>query len=153
MTTSETSDTGTILPVAAPGPVRLRRLRRTPALRELVRETQLAPDDLVLPLFLTDGHARREPVASMPGVERLTADLVAAEALAAFELGIRAVLLFGVPDAKAKDALGIRLRRRGASARRACSRWCPSSSSSPTCACASTPITGTAASSTSAARS
>jgi len=105
MTTSETRDTGTILPVATPGPVRPRRLRRTPALRALVRETQLAPDDLVLPLFLTDGHGRREPVASMPGVERLTVDLVAAEAMSALELGVPAVLLFGVPAEK--DALGL----------------------------------------------
>ena len=105
MTTSETSDTGTILPVATPGPVRPRRLRRTPALRAMVRETQLAPDDLVLPLFVLDGHGRREPVASMPGVERLTVDLVAAEALSALELGVPAVLLFGVPAEK--DALGL----------------------------------------------
>jgi len=105
MTTSETRDTGTILPVATPGPVRPRRLRRTPALRALVRETQLAPDDLVLPLFVLDGHGRREPVASMPGVERLTVDLVAAEALSALELGVPAVLLFGVPAEK--DALGL----------------------------------------------
>ena len=105
MTTSETRDTGTILPVATPGPVRPRRLRRMPALRALVRETQLAPDDLVLPLFVLDGHGRREPVASMPGVERLTVDLVAAEALSALELGVPAVLLFGVPAEK--DALGL----------------------------------------------
>ena len=105
MTTSETRDTGTIPPVATPGPVRPRRLRRTPALRALVRETQLAPDDLVLPLFVLDGHGRREPVASMPGVERLTVDLVAAEALSALELGVPAVLLFGVPAEK--DALGL----------------------------------------------
>ncbi len=105
MTTSETRDTGTILPVATPGPVRPRRLRRTPALRALVRETQLAPDDLVLPLFVLDGDGRREPVASMPGVERLTVDLVAAEARSALELGVPAVLLFGVPAEK--DALGL----------------------------------------------
>lgn len=105
MTTSETRDTGTILPVATPGPVRPRRLRRTPALRALVRETQLAPDDLVLPLFVLDGQGHREPVASMPGVERLTVDLVAAEALSALELGVPAVLLFGVPAEK--DALGL----------------------------------------------
>ena len=117
MTTSDPTDT--VLPVAAPGPVRLRRLRRTPALRELVRETHLAPDDLVLPLFLTDGHARREPVASMPGVERLTVDLVAEEALAAFELGIRAVLLFGVPDETAKDALGLESFASGGAVQRA----------------------------------
>lgn len=105
MTTSDTPDTGTILPVATPGPVRPRRLRRTPALRALVRETQLAADDLVLPLFVLDGHGRREPVASMPGVERLTVDLVAAEALSTLELDIPAVLLFGVPAEK--DALGL----------------------------------------------
>lgn len=77
---------------------RLRRLRRTPALRELVRETRLEPSRFVYPLFVRPGEGVREPVASMPGVERLSAEHAAREAAAAHGEGIRAVLLFGVPD-------------------------------------------------------
>lgn len=80
--------------------VRLRRLRRTPALRRLVRETGLGPTDLVYPLFVRSGQGIREPVASMPGVFRLSPDEAVAEASAAREEGILAVLLFGIPDVK-----------------------------------------------------
>ncbi len=84
----------------APGAHRPRRLRRTPALRDLVRETTLAADDLVLPLFVVPGAGVRDPVPSMPGVERLSVDLLAGEADEIASLGIRAVLLFGVPGGK-----------------------------------------------------
>jgi porphobilinogen synthase len=84
--------------------VRMRRLRRTEALRRLVREARLSRDGLVLPLFTIEGTRRRDPVASMPGVERLSADQVAEEAKRVADLGIPAVLLFGVPAAK--DARG-----------------------------------------------
>jgi len=83
---------------------RLRRLRRTEALRRMVRETRLSRDDLVLPLFVVEGRGVREPVASMPGVFRFSADRVVEEAKEVAGLGIPAVLLFGVPDAK--DARG-----------------------------------------------
>jgi porphobilinogen synthase len=83
---------------------RLRRLRRTETLRRMVRETRLSRDDLVLPLFVVEGSGVREPVASMPGVRRFSVDRVVDEAKAVCELGIPAVLLFGVPDAK--DARG-----------------------------------------------
>jgi porphobilinogen synthase len=84
--------------------VRMRRLRRSEALRRLVRETRLSRDDLVLPLFAVEGTRVREPVASMPGVERLSPDQVAEEAKRVADLGIPAVILFGVPAAK--DARG-----------------------------------------------
>jgi len=83
---------------------RLRRLRRTAGLRALVREASLAPDDLILPLFVRDGVGVREEVRSMPGVFRESVDLVAERAEEAIGAGIRALLLFGVPDAK--DAAG-----------------------------------------------
>jgi len=84
--------------------VRMRRLRGTEALRRLVRETRLGRDDLVLPLFAVPGSGVREPVASMPGVERLSVDQIAEEAKRVADLGIPAVILFGIPDAK--DARG-----------------------------------------------
>lgn len=79
--------------------VRPRRLRRE-GLRDLVRETRLAPEDFVLPLFVLPGEGRREPVPSMPGVERLSVGLAAREAAEARDDGVRAVLLFGVPESK-----------------------------------------------------
>jgi porphobilinogen synthase len=83
---------------------RLRRLRRTPALRGLVREARLAADQFILPLFVCDGeHVRRE-VSSMPGVQQLSVDQAAAEARAAWTDGVPAVLLFGLPAGK--DAEG-----------------------------------------------
>jgi porphobilinogen synthase len=85
-------------------PVRLRRLRRTPALRALVRETRLHPSMLVAPLFVQPGVGRREPIRSMPGQARLSADLAADEAGRLAELGVGALILFGLPEAK--DALG-----------------------------------------------
>jgi porphobilinogen synthase len=84
----------------APGSPRPRRLRRTAALRDLVRETSLAPADLVAPFFVVAGHDVRNPVASMPGVQQLSVDLLAAEARELQLLGIKAVLLFGIPGAK-----------------------------------------------------
>jgi len=84
--------------------VRPRRLRRTEALRRLVRETRLSRDDLVLPLFVVEGSGVREPVASMPGVFRHSVDALVDEAKRVRDLGLPAVILFGVPAAK--DARG-----------------------------------------------
>ena len=84
--------------------VRMRRMRRSDALRRLVRETRLSRDDLVLPLFAVPGSGVREAVTSMPGVFRLSADQIAEEAKAVADLGIPAVILFGIP--KEKDARG-----------------------------------------------
>ena len=75
-----------------------------PALRRMVRETRLSRDDLVLPLFVVEGRGVREPVASMPGVLRFSADTVVTEAKQVRDAGIPAVLLFGIPDQK--DARG-----------------------------------------------
>jgi porphobilinogen synthase len=83
---------------------RMRRLRRTDALRRMRRETVLTRDDLVLPLFVVEGSGVREPVASMPGVSRFSVDQVALEAKEVADLGIPAVILFGVPVEK--DAVG-----------------------------------------------
>ena len=84
--------------------VRMRRLRRSEALRRMSREARLSRDDLVLPLFAVEGARVREPVTSMPGVFRLSADAIAEEAKRVADLGIPAVILFGVPAAK--DASG-----------------------------------------------
>ncbi len=83
---------------------RPRRMRRTEALRALVRETTLAPDDLVWPLFVVPGKKVRNPVRSMPGVFQLSVDELVAEAQAGWGAGVRSVILFGVPERK--DALG-----------------------------------------------
>lgn len=79
---------------------RPRRLRRTAALRALVRETALAPEDFVYPLFVREGRDIREPVPSMPGVYRWSVDRVAEPVAEALAAGVRAVILFGVPERK-----------------------------------------------------
>jgi porphobilinogen synthase len=88
----------------APGAKRPRRLRRTAALRDLVRETTLEPDDLVYPLVVVAGDDVRRPVASMPGVDQLSVDRLGGEGAELAALGVKAVLLFGVPSEK--DASG-----------------------------------------------
>jgi len=85
---------------------RLRRLRRNETLRRLVRETRLSVDDLIYPLFAVPGLSTRTPVASMPGVFQLSVDQVVQEALEAQALGIPAILLFGIPDAKDEAGSG-----------------------------------------------
>jgi porphobilinogen synthase len=82
---------------------RLRRLRATRALRGLVRETRLAPADFVYPMFVADGIDTREPIAAMPGVDRLSIAHAVAEAGEAAALGIPAVLLFGIPLSKDEE--------------------------------------------------
>ena len=83
---------------------RLRRLRRTPALRRMVRETRLSPDQLVLPLFVRPGEGVEEPVESLPGVARHSVDRLVEACRAAAGEGVPAVLLFGLPEEK--DAEG-----------------------------------------------
>jgi len=85
---------------------RLRRLRRTKPLRDLVRETNLSPEHLVQPMFVTAGEAVREPIEAMPGVERLSISEAVAEATELIEVGVRAVLLFGIPAAKDEFGTG-----------------------------------------------
>jgi porphobilinogen synthase len=85
---------------------RPRRLRRSPALRNLVRETHLTVQDFVLPLFVSEKVQQRRPIASMPGVFQLSIKEVADEARAAQDLGLQAVLLFGIPEQKDEQASG-----------------------------------------------
>ena len=79
---------------------RARRLRRSEPLRALVRETEVRPQDLVLPLFVVEGEGIRRPVASMTGVDQTSVDELLGDAEEALGLGIPAVLLFGIPDEK-----------------------------------------------------
>jgi len=83
---------------------RPRRMRRTEALRRLVRETTLAPDDLTWPLFVVEGQKVRNPVKSMPGVFQTSVDELVADGQAGYEAGVRSVILFGIPAHK--DATG-----------------------------------------------
>jgi porphobilinogen synthase len=80
--------------------IRLRRLRRTPGARALVRETRLTPDRFIAPLFVRKGRGLREPVASLPGVSRMSPDEAAGEAQELRALGVPAVILFGLPERK-----------------------------------------------------
>jgi len=99
---------------------RLRRLRHTPALRDLARETRLDAGDLIEPLFVCPGTKVRRPIASMPGQFNLSVDEVAQHAVESFSLGLRALILFGIPETKdargsgAYDADGIVQRAIGA---------------------------------------
>ncbi|MBO2519215.1 porphobilinogen synthase [Limnochorda sp.] len=79
---------------------RMRRLRRTETIRRMVRETWVRPDHLILPLFVRPGRGIQEPVPSMPGVFRWSVDRVVEPAREAWELGVPAVILFGLPERK-----------------------------------------------------
>jgi porphobilinogen synthase len=83
---------------------RPRRLRRSESLRRLVRETQLDAGDFIFPLFVLSGRGARKPIASLPGQAQVSVDEAVADAQKCQELGIPAVILFGVPDKK--DAVG-----------------------------------------------
>src|SRR5215211_6606766 len=85
---------------------RLRRTRRTAGLRGLVRETRLSAQNFVYPIFVTAGEDVKNPIASMPGIFQLSINHAVAEALRARDLGIPAVLLFGIPDHKDEAATG-----------------------------------------------
>jgi porphobilinogen synthase len=85
---------------------RMRRMRATASLRGLVRETDLRAGSLVLPLFVVESEQERGEIAAMPGVERLTVSEAVAEARAAAELGIAAVMLFGIPAEKDEQGSG-----------------------------------------------
>jgi len=88
-----------------PFPVhRPRRLRKTPAIQRMVRETTLSPDDLIHPLFVCEGKGIKEPISSMPGVYRQSIDHAVEDARETWKLHIPAVILFGIPDKK--DPMG-----------------------------------------------
>ncbi|MFN3847655.1 MAG: porphobilinogen synthase, partial [Paracoccaceae bacterium] len=90
-------------PTVAPTPTsRFRRLRRTAALRALAQENTLSVNDLIWPVFVRDGQNLREPIASMPGVNRLSVDLVVKAAEEAASLGIPAICLFPYTDPSKK---------------------------------------------------
>jgi len=79
---------------------RHRRLRRSESLRSIVRETSLAPSDFIAPLFVVPGAGVRQPVLSMPGVDRVSPELAAKDARSLASLGILSVILFGIPEEK-----------------------------------------------------
>ena len=85
-------------------PLRLRRLRRAPWMRDLVRETRLHPSDFVWPVFVVEGQGQRVAVAGLPGVERYSIDVLIEEVRAAAALGIPAIAIFPVVDAALKNA-------------------------------------------------
>ncbi len=85
---------------------RLRRLRQNEQFRRLVRETSVSVDDLVWPLFAVPGHGIRQEISALPGNYHLSVDCLVEEAKKASDLGIPAILLFGVPEAKDKDERG-----------------------------------------------
>src|SRR5579864_6799267 len=84
---------------------RLRRLRQNEAIRGLVRENRLSASNFILPLFVVPGSTIKREIASLPGNYHLSIDCLVEEAIAARDLGIPAVLLFGVPEPETKDEL------------------------------------------------
>jgi porphobilinogen synthase len=85
---------------------RPRRLRKTAAIRSLVRETRLAPENFVLPLFVCPGTGVRREISSMPGVFNLSIDELTKDVAAAHDLGVRSIILFGLPESKDPVASG-----------------------------------------------
>ena len=85
---------------------RPRRLRRTDAIRSLVRETRLAPENFVLPLFVCSGTGVRREISSMPGVFNLSIDETTKEVSTAYDMGVRSIILFGLPESKDELASG-----------------------------------------------
>ena len=83
---------------------RLRRLRGSSSLRDLVRETQLSPDDFIFPIFITHGKNIKREISPMPGIFQFSVDLLEEEITELLEIGIKGVLLFGIPSVK--DELG-----------------------------------------------
>ena len=94
------------IPTALFPSIRMRRARRSPALRALVAESTLGPADLIYPVFVLDGENRTEAVPSMPGIERKSIDLLLKEATEAASLGIPAIALFPVIDGDSKSLDG-----------------------------------------------
>ena len=82
---------------------RMRRMRKDDFSRRLMRETTLTTDDLILPVFVLEGDGLREPIPSMPGVERMSIDLLVQEAREIHALGIPAMAIFPVTPASAKS--------------------------------------------------
>ena len=106
MTIAAATPPAVAAPAAGAPFARTRRMRATEALRGLARETRLDTAAFVYPLFAVEGRGVREPIASMPGQYRLSTDLLAEEARELRGLGVRAVMLFGVPDRKDAEGSG-----------------------------------------------
>jgi porphobilinogen synthase len=105
MTTKTLNQTSDLAAIAKSDlKVRMRRLRRTESIRTLVRETVVRPENLIYPLFAVSNNRPKVEISSMPGVFQLRVREVVEEAKRAWDAGIRAVLLFGIPDTK--DAIG-----------------------------------------------
>ena len=85
---------------------RPRRLRRTETIRALVRETRLSPDDLIAPLFVCPGEAVTKPIGAMPGCAQMSADRIVSECRELSSLGVRGVILFGIPERKDPEGTG-----------------------------------------------
>jgi len=83
---------------------RPRRMRQNATLRAMIRETRLSPAQMIYPLFIMPGKGKREPVPSMPGVDRISVDQLQQEAASCMDVGINSVILFGLPEKK--DGLG-----------------------------------------------
>ncbi len=92
--------------IKTPGPERPRRLRRTAALRSLVRETRLSAGQFVMPMFVVGGRNRVEPIGSLPGHARLSIDRAVDKARELARLGVGGVLLFGIPERKDEEGSG-----------------------------------------------
>ena len=86
--------------------IRPRRLRQSPALRRLVSETRLSPQQLILPLFVRPGKRQRKPIGAMPGVFQLSVDELLKDTEKAIDAGVPAVILFGIPEEKDSKASG-----------------------------------------------
>lgn len=82
------------------------RLRRSKEVRDLVAENQLLPTDLIQPYFIVEGKGQRQSIASMPGIDRVSVDLLKGEIKSLIESGVNQVILFGVPDVQRKNATG-----------------------------------------------
>src|SRR5262249_6512904 len=95
-------------PLPSPSGVacRPRRNRKSPALRSLLQETWLHPQDLISPIFLLEGINQKQSIPSMPGISRLSIDLVVKEAIELYRLGVRAIDLFAFIPAEKKDRWG-----------------------------------------------
>lgn len=92
---------------------RPRRNRKSAAVRSLLQETRLHPSNFIAPLFILEGHAQKQAIASMPGIHRLSIDLIIKEAIELYKLGIRAVDLFAFVPAEKKDRWGTEALRAG----------------------------------------
>jgi len=80
---------------------RPRRLRQNDTFRAMIRETRLSPDQMIYPLFVMPGKGKREEISSMPGVHRISVDQLVREAKECLDVGVRSVILFGLPEKKA----------------------------------------------------